>query len=134
MPGHLELDEQVEQTMVPFARQRQPLATVPGIGPLAAVAINSEVGPSPAASMPFEEMAAATAEPNRSRNYRRQYAHERGAGEHDLDLMSTHPSQGHRERHAETDEAHSNHGFRFATAQGEQDGSRPASRRRSSGR
>lgn len=41
------LDTQVEQMMVPFARQRQLLVTIPGIGPIAAAAILSEIGASP---------------------------------------------------------------------------------------
>jgi transposase len=42
------LDEQVERMMIPFARQRQLLETIPGIGPIAAAAIISEIGASPA--------------------------------------------------------------------------------------
>ena len=42
------LDEQVEQMMIPFARQRELLITIPGIGPVAAAAILSEIGASPA--------------------------------------------------------------------------------------
>jgi transposase len=42
------LDGQVEQMMVPFARQGQLLVTVPGIGPIAAAAVLSEIGASPA--------------------------------------------------------------------------------------
>ena len=42
------LDAQVEAMMVPFARQRDLLATAPGIGPMAAAAIISEIGTSPA--------------------------------------------------------------------------------------
>lgn len=42
------LDTQVEQMMVPFARQRALLVTIPGIGPIAAAAIISEMGASPA--------------------------------------------------------------------------------------
>jgi transposase len=38
------LDTQVEQMMVPFARQRDLLVTIPGIGPTAAAAILSEIG------------------------------------------------------------------------------------------
>ena len=34
-----QLDAQVEQMMVPFARQRDLLVTIPGIGPTAAAAI-----------------------------------------------------------------------------------------------
>jgi transposase len=41
------LDAQVEQMMIPFARQRQLLETIPGIGPIAAAAIISEIGPNP---------------------------------------------------------------------------------------
>ena len=41
------LDTQVEQMMVPFARQRALLVTIPGIGPIAAAAIISEMGASP---------------------------------------------------------------------------------------
>ena len=41
------LDAQVEQMMAPFARQRDLLVTIPGIGPTAAAAIISEIGPSP---------------------------------------------------------------------------------------
>ncbi len=42
------LDGQVEQMMIPFARQRQLLITIPGIGPIAAAAVLSEIGTSPA--------------------------------------------------------------------------------------
>jgi transposase len=42
------LDAQVEAMMVPFARQRDLVATAPGIGPLAAAAVISELGTSPA--------------------------------------------------------------------------------------
>lgn len=42
------LDGQVEQMMIPFARQRQLLVTIPGIGPIAAAAVLSEIGTSPA--------------------------------------------------------------------------------------
>jgi transposase len=42
------LDGQVEQMMVPFSRQGQLLVTVPGIGPIAAAAVLSEIGASPA--------------------------------------------------------------------------------------
>ena len=42
------LDAQVEQMMVPFARQRGLLVTIPGIGPITATAIISEMGASPA--------------------------------------------------------------------------------------
>jgi transposase len=42
------LDGQVEQMMVPFSRQCQLLVTVPGIGPIAAAAVLSEIGASPA--------------------------------------------------------------------------------------
>jgi len=41
------LDAQVEAMMVPFARQRDLLATIPGIGPKAAAAVISEIGISP---------------------------------------------------------------------------------------
>jgi transposase len=41
------LDAQVEAMMVPFARQRDLLATIPGIGPAAAAAIISEIGTNP---------------------------------------------------------------------------------------
>ena len=42
------LDTQVEEMMIPFRRQRDLLATIPGIGPKAAAAIISEIGTSPA--------------------------------------------------------------------------------------
>jgi len=47
--GHLEamivaLDEQVEAMMAPFRAQRELLRTIPGIGPLAAAAVISEIG------------------------------------------------------------------------------------------
>ena len=42
------LDAQVEQMMVPFARQRELLVTIPGIGPIAAAVVLSEIGASPA--------------------------------------------------------------------------------------
>jgi transposase len=47
--GHLEtmiakLDEQVEAMMEPFRAQRDLLRTIPGIGPLAAAAVISEIG------------------------------------------------------------------------------------------
>jgi transposase len=42
------LDAQVEAMMAPFAWQRDLLATIPGIGPLAAAAIISEIGTTPA--------------------------------------------------------------------------------------
>ena len=42
------LDAQVEAMMVPFARPRDLLATIPGIGPKAAAAIISEIGTAPA--------------------------------------------------------------------------------------
>jgi transposase len=47
--GHLEamiakLDEQVEAMMEPFRAQRDLLKTIPGIGPLAAAAVISEIG------------------------------------------------------------------------------------------
>ena len=41
------LDAQVEAMMVPFARQRDLLATIPGVGPAAAAAIISEIGTNP---------------------------------------------------------------------------------------
>jgi transposase len=41
------LDAQIEAMMIPFARQRDLLATIPGIGPMAAAAIISEIGTSP---------------------------------------------------------------------------------------
>jgi transposase len=41
------LDTQVEQMMIPFARQQELLVTIPGIGPIAAAAIISEIGTSP---------------------------------------------------------------------------------------
>jgi transposase len=41
------LDTQVEQMMIPFARQQGLLVTIPGIGPIAAAAIISEIGASP---------------------------------------------------------------------------------------
>ena len=41
------LDAQVEAMMVPFARQRDLLVTIPGIGLVAAAAIISEIGTSP---------------------------------------------------------------------------------------
>jgi transposase len=41
------LDAQVEQMMVPFARQRDLLVTIPGIGPTAAAAILAEIGANP---------------------------------------------------------------------------------------
>jgi transposase len=46
------LDAQVESMMVPFARQRDLLATIPGIGPKAAAAIIAEIGPCPAQFFP----------------------------------------------------------------------------------
>jgi transposase len=42
------LDAQVEAMMVPFTGQRDLLAAIPGIGPVAAAAIISEIGPNPA--------------------------------------------------------------------------------------
>lgn len=42
------LDGQVEQMMIPFAPRRDLLITIPGIGPIAAAAILSEIGTSPA--------------------------------------------------------------------------------------
>jgi transposase len=49
--GHLEemiarLDAQVEAMMAPFRAQRELLTTIPGIGPLAAAAVISEIGTS----------------------------------------------------------------------------------------
>jgi transposase len=44
------LDAQIEAMMIPFARQRDLLATIPGIGPKAAAAIISEIGASPGQS------------------------------------------------------------------------------------
>ena len=41
------LDAQVEAMMVPFARQRDLLTTIPGIGQVAAAAIISEIGAGP---------------------------------------------------------------------------------------
>jgi transposase len=41
------LDAQVEAMMVPFAAQRDLLVTIPGIGPVAAAAIISEIGAAP---------------------------------------------------------------------------------------
>jgi transposase len=41
------LDAQVEEMMIPFARKRDLLATIPGIGTKAAAAIISEIGTSP---------------------------------------------------------------------------------------
>jgi transposase len=46
------LDAQVETMMIPFARQRELLATIPGIGPKAAAAIIAEIGASPAGFFP----------------------------------------------------------------------------------
>jgi transposase len=46
------LDTQVDQMMIPFARQRDLLVTIPGIGPIAAAAILSEIGASPAEFFP----------------------------------------------------------------------------------
>jgi transposase len=42
------LDTQVEQMMIPFAPRRDLLITIPGIGPIAAAAIISEIGANPA--------------------------------------------------------------------------------------
>ncbi|MFN2479270.1 MAG: IS110 family transposase [Pseudonocardiaceae bacterium] len=42
------LDAQVEQMMIPFAPRRDLLITIPGIGPIAAAAIISEIGANPA--------------------------------------------------------------------------------------
>src|SRR5258707_5306809 len=49
--GHLEemiakLDSQIEAMMAPFRTERDLLTTIPGIGPLAAAAIISEIGAS----------------------------------------------------------------------------------------
>jgi transposase len=41
------LDAQVESMMIPFARQRDLLDTIPGIGPMAAAAIIAEIGITP---------------------------------------------------------------------------------------
>ena len=41
------LDAQVELMMIPFARQRDLLDTIPGIGPMAAAAIIAEIGAAP---------------------------------------------------------------------------------------
>jgi transposase len=41
------LDAQVEAMMIPFAQQRDLLTTVPGIGPVSAAAILSEIGACP---------------------------------------------------------------------------------------
>jgi transposase len=46
------LDAQIEAMMIPFAAQRQLLATIPGIGPAAAAAIISEIGTTPAEYFP----------------------------------------------------------------------------------
>jgi transposase len=46
------LDAQVEHMMIPFARHRDLLVTIPGIGPVAAAAILSEIGTSPASISP----------------------------------------------------------------------------------
>ena len=43
------LDAQIETMMVPFRAQRELLTTAPGIGPLAAAAVISEIGAGPAA-------------------------------------------------------------------------------------
>ena len=45
--AHLKLDAQVEAMMVPFARPRDLLTTIPGIGQVAAAAIISEIGANP---------------------------------------------------------------------------------------
>jgi transposase len=55
--GHLDemiakLDAQVEAMMAPFRAERELLITIPGIGPLAAAAIISEIGASPAEFFP----------------------------------------------------------------------------------
>jgi transposase len=46
------LDAQVEAMMTPFRAERDLLTTIPGIGPLAAAAIISEIGPGPAEYFP----------------------------------------------------------------------------------
>jgi transposase len=55
--GHLDemiakLDAQIEAMMAPFRAERDLLTTIPGIGPLAAAAIISEIGASPAEFFP----------------------------------------------------------------------------------
>jgi transposase len=55
--GHLEemiakLDAQTEAMMTPFRAGRDLLTTIPGIGPLAAAAVLSEIGASPAGFFP----------------------------------------------------------------------------------
>jgi transposase len=55
--GHLDemitkLDAQIEAMMAPFRAERDLLSTIPGIGPLAAAAIISEIGASPAEFFP----------------------------------------------------------------------------------
>ena len=55
--GHLDemiaaLDAQIETMMAPFHAERDLLTTIPGIGPLAAAAIISEIGASPAEFFP----------------------------------------------------------------------------------
>lgn len=46
------LDAQVGAMMIPFAPRRELLTTIPGIGPVAAAAIISEIGPNPAEFFP----------------------------------------------------------------------------------
>ena len=41
----VKLDAQIEAMMQPFRAQRDLLTTIPGIGPLAAAAVLSEIGP-----------------------------------------------------------------------------------------
>ena len=55
--GHLDemiaaLDAQIEAMMEPFRAERDLLTTIPGIGPLAAAAVISEIGASPAGFFP----------------------------------------------------------------------------------
>ena len=55
--GHLDemigkLDQQIEAMMAPFRAERDLLTTIPGIGPLAAAAVISEIGAGPAGSFP----------------------------------------------------------------------------------
>lgn len=49
------LDEQVEEMMQPFRAQRELLSTIPGIGPLSAAAILSEIGPDVVSYFPSAE-------------------------------------------------------------------------------
>ena len=44
------LDAQIEAMMAPFRAERDLLTTIPGIGPLAAAAVISEIGASPAST------------------------------------------------------------------------------------